>query len=45
MSDRPVKLVYELVSEEERRMIAYRKGFTLFFDSRAKRAAKLCPYA
>lgn len=45
MSDRPVKLVYELVSEEERHRLAYRKGYTLFFDNRAKRAAKLCPYA
>jgi hypothetical protein len=45
MSDRPLKLVYELVSEEERHRLPYRKGYTLFFDNRAKRAAKLCPYA
>lgn len=45
MSDRPLKLVYELVSEEERKKLGYRNGYNLFFDSRAKRAAKLCPYA
>lgn len=45
LSDRPVKLRCELVSSEERARLTSQNGLGFFFDNRAKRAAKLCPYA
>lgn len=43
LSDRPIKLSYELISPEEQRKM--NGGIFLFFENRYKKAAKLCPYA
>lgn len=45
LSDRPLKLRYELVSEAEKGKIFRDGGMHLFFNNRNKQAAKLCPYA
>jgi hypothetical protein len=45
LSDRPVKLRYELVSSEERARLIAKNGLGFFFENRLKKAAKLCPYA
>lgn len=44
LSDSPVKLRYELVSQEELARISNQNGLSFFFENRLKRAAKLCPY-
>lgn len=45
LSDRPVKLNYELISQEELARMASRNGMHFFFENRLKKASKLCPYA
>jgi hypothetical protein len=45
LSDRPLKLSYELISDEERRKMYRLGGMPLFFTNRNKKAEKLCPYA
>lgn len=44
MSDKPIKLQYELVSREERERLFARNGMRFFFENRMRKAAKLCPY-
>lgn len=44
LSDRPIKLDYELVSKEERGRILRRTGVFFFFENRMRKAAKLCPH-
>lgn len=44
LSDRPVKLRYELISKEERVRLLAQVGMGFFFENRFKKAAKLCPY-
>ena len=45
LSDRPLKLSYELISAEEQDKRIRRGGMHLFFENRNKKAEKLCPYA
>lgn len=45
LSDKPLKLKYELISVEEKFKMNRHGGINLFFDNRQKKAAKLCPYA
>jgi len=44
MSDRPMRLQYELVSKEEKINLLARNGMKFFFQNRMKKANKLCPY-
>jgi hypothetical protein len=44
LSDRPIKIIHELVSKEERERISRRSGLYFFFGNRMRKAAKLCPY-
>lgn len=45
LSDRPIKLNYELVSDQDRTKMIKNGGMYMFFENRYKKAAKLCPYA
>lgn len=44
LSDRPVKLKYELVSQQERIRLISQNGMRFFFENRMRKAVKLCPY-
>lgn len=44
LSDRPIKIIHELVSKEERERISRQNGLYFFFENRMRKAAKLCPY-
>lgn len=45
LSDRPLKLNYELVSVGQKDKMIRHGGMYLFFENRNKKAVKLCPYA